>query len=138
MERLTERTADGTAIFSSSNFAMEEAAQRLAEYEETGLTPAEVKEMMTDWVVWKEAEAAGRLMVLPCCFGKVVYTVVKTDRRRGARATGGFVYSVTWNPLTWNNLRHVIEDFGKTVFRTRAEAQAAMERMRKEANNGNS
>ena len=48
MERLTERTADGTAILSRGHFAMEEADQRLAEYEETGLTPAEIKEMMTD------------------------------------------------------------------------------------------
>lgn len=130
MNRLTGKSKEDIAYLYNGIGGVNDAIDRLYAYEETGLTPEEIKEMMTDWVVWKEAEAAGRLMVLPCCFGKEVYTVAKTDRRRDARATGGFVYSGTWNPLTWNNLRHVIEDIGKTFFRTRAVVEAAMERMK--------
>lgn len=47
MERLTERTADRTAILSRDHFAMEGAAERLAEYEETGLTPEGVAVLMS-------------------------------------------------------------------------------------------
>lgn len=40
-------------------------AELLKAYKDTGLEPEDVRDMMTDWVVWKEAEAGGRLIVLP-------------------------------------------------------------------------
>lgn len=150
MARFTNRNETGVA-FLRHWVDQNEAIERLAAYEDSELTPERVGAYATAdregrYIVLKDrerkgverlwtiaaADAENRLLVLPCRFGETVWRVIKTDRRRGARASGGFVYSVTWSPLTWNNVRNVIECFGKTVFLTRAEAQAAMEQMKME------
>ena len=133
MNRLTGKSKEGIAYLYNGIGGVNDAIDRLYAYEETGLTPEEIKEMMTDWVVWKEAEAAGRLMVLPIKFFQPFYQVVKTDRRHTARPCEKPVFHIRYSELTWNNLFHVIHDFGKTVFAAKEEAVEAMERMRKEA-----
>ena len=133
MQRLTNRSSEGVAYLYNGIGGVNDAIDRLYAYEETGLTPEEIKEMMTDWIVWKEAEAGGRLMVLPIKFYQPFYQVVVTDRRHTSRPSSKPIISVKYSELTWNNLYHVIHDFGKTVFSTREEAVEVMDKMRKEA-----
>lgn len=101
-ERLTQRDSDGQALV---NCKMCEAAwmkkhgekmpdctalycrnrlkDRLAEYEDTGLTPEQVEEVAHDTTgplhrkigEWIEAEAAGRLVISPCKIGDKLYRV---------------------------------------------------------------
>lgn len=92
MDRLTYKdstlpraSADGGVIKAYCDYDVREIINRLAAYEDTGLSPEEIREMMTDWLVWKQAEAEGRLVVLPHADGsdyaglKVKYVVVKAD-----------------------------------------------------------
>ena len=111
--RLTKRNADGIACsakpFEISTFDM---VDKLAAYE--------------------DAEEQGRLVVLPCKVGDVLFV---TDQRTIHPACRK-VESITW----WNGAIFIRaidsrrggtyrcrgEDFGKTVFLTREEAEAAM------------
>lgn len=69
-----------------------------------------------------QADADGRLVVLPCPMGTTVYLVMgRTAKYRG------YVRFVKTTRLTWYNAERVIREFGKTVFLTMAEAQAAKE-----------
>lgn len=81
---------------------------------------------------YRKAKEEGRLMILPVSIGGTVYQVVKTDRRYTARPCSKPVYHVRATTVTWNNLRHVVKDYGKTVFTVRQEALDAMDRMKKE------
>ena len=70
------------------------------------------------------------IIKLPCRFGDTIYKVVETDRRYTARPTKKLTYHVRISTLTWNNLQHVVKDFGKTVFTDHLQALAALERMK--------
>ena len=135
----------GDCVFAPGLCQSAKRYNRLRKYELTGLEPeeaeackvalmgktlAEIKEIeglpvkrMTELA---KAEAEGRLIVLPCGFGADIYTIVTTDRSRGARACPRPVKWVRFGQLTWNNLRSVLSEFGKTVFLTREEAEAAL------------
>lgn len=76
MDRLTTHEPNRRLVACRANCESWDAIyDRLAAYEDTGLEPGQVHDMMTDWVVWKEAEAGGRLIVLPCKVGDTVYKV---------------------------------------------------------------
>jgi hypothetical protein len=92
-----------------------EAITRLAEYEDSGLSPDEVQELA-------KAKADGRMVVLPCKVGDSIYR------------PEGLKYSVFW---TITNVTiypdeivftddsdniFTLDDIGKTVFLTREEA----------------
>ena len=96
-----------------------EAITRLAEYEDSGLSPEEVQELA-------KAKADGRLVVLPCKVGDSIYR------------PEGLKYSVFW---TITNVTiypdeivftddsdniFTLDDIGKTVFLTREEAEKAL------------
>lgn len=108
---------------------------RLAAYEDTGLSPEEVRSMRTAYdenqVPYMieaagseavhlynllQAEAEGRLIVLPCKVGDTVY-VIGTDFESGRLE--GRIYKEPFN------LSHIAK-LGKWVFLTREEAEAAM------------
>jgi hypothetical protein len=107
---------------------------RLAAYEDTGLEPEQVQDMMTDWVVWKEAEAGGRLIVLPCKVGQSVF-VVQRNGISEFRITG-YEYSGMNLWANWYLVDGLYGCFrvdgipasriGFDVFATREEAEAAM------------
>jgi len=93
---------------------------RLAAYEDSGLSPEEVQELA-------KAKADGRLVVLPCKVGDSIYR------------PEGLKYSVFW---TITNVTiypdeivftddsdniFTLDDIGKTVFLTREEAEKALE-----------
>ena len=117
----------------------EERFLRLAAYEDTGLTPEQIKELAHDTTgplhrkigEWIDAEAAGRLVVLPCKVGDVLYR---------ASPSGVVVHRVVnvvyrgltsrWYIDTIPNLPYASEELGKTTFFTREDAEKALEAMK--------
>ena len=132
------------------NCKWEEAAwSRLAAYEDTGLTPAEVHSMSGEWCAMMsvlnsigsydrlrelaEADRDGRVVVLPCKVGDTVYWV------HGAVITECRVHRIQKNRnglyiCLKSNVSHgafcADLSIGKTVFLTREEAEAALEAMK--------
>ena len=121
------------------------AIDRLAAYEDTGLMPedvealklsmmgkaiAEIKEFnglpVARMRELAEADKDGRVVVLPCKVGDTVWLVV-TKRSRIYATEHKFVKR---SRLTFLNMERVLQEFGKTVFLTREEAEKALEGMR--------
>ena len=122
--------------YSSEYLPLIDAAHRLAAYEDTGLTPEEINELPAVWVEkvkelqpYLEANREGRLLVLPCKVGDEVWLIEDDDiyhlRVQGISASvsgrdcilhfGGYPVRNMWGSA-----------FGKVVFHTRAEAEAAL------------
>ena len=121
--------------------------ERLAAYEETGLTPELCAEFARAdaegrYIVMRDAEQEGvarlrelaeadmdgRVLVLPCKVGDTVYLIVK---KRARNYTPGFRF-VKKSRLTFSNMERILQDFGKEAFLTREEADAALEAMKDE------
>ena len=121
-----------------------EAANRLAAYEETGLEPAMCAnyktfedEAISKGVPFKrivalmEADRDGRLVVLPCKVGNVVYgfhgekTILPMVVKWIETCTNGWCIAVQYAQMAPRFYRFF--DFGKTVFLTREEAEKALE-----------
>ena len=115
---------------------------RLAAYEDTRRTPQEVISMHGEWRAMMsvlnsigggytrlrelaEADKDGRLVVLPCKVGDTVYLIV-TKRAKVYMPEFSFVKK---SRLTFFNMERVLQDYGKTVFLTREEAEKALEGM---------
>lgn len=106
-----------------------EAVNRLAAYEDSGLSPEEVQELA-------KAKADGRLVVLPCKVGDNVYFLlqeldgewyVSLPHRITEIGTRGFWTSAF--PLEKPNAMDDFtswSEFGKTVFLSREEAEKAL------------
>ena len=84
-----------------------------------------------------EADKDGRLVVLPCKVGDVVFgihngqTVLPMVAKWIETNTDGWTVAAQYSPMAPNFYR--FSDFGKTVFRTLEEAEKALEAMK----NGN-
>ena len=115
----------------------------LREYLDTGLTPEEVSALVKDWsdlctIIGEcggidrlreldEADKNGRVVVLPCKIGDVLYR---------ASPSGVVVHRVAnmvyreltsrWYIDTIPNLPYASEELGKTTFLTREEAEKAL------------
>lgn len=121
---------------------------RLKAYEDTGLTPEEIKAPFTEDAMINlaaqalgvepsrlrelaEADKDGRVVVLPCRQGDELWTYCNHPVKR--------VYSFTVSDVSTLNGRTVLntlglgtirpEDIGKTVFLTREEAEKALQEM---------
>lgn len=99
MKRLTIRNSDGS-VSQPMDLRWDEALKRLAAYEDTGLTPEEIRYCLNgsitaeeakahydearkqydEWFAWKQAEADGRLVVQPCAPGTEVWVVERVGR----------------------------------------------------------
>ena len=128
--------------------AFDKLIERLAAYEETGLTPEEIKAPLTEDAMINlaaqvlgvdigrlrelaEADKDGRVVVLPCRQGDELWTYCNHPVKR--------VYSFTVSDVSTLNGRTVLntlglgtirpEDIGKTVFLTREEAEKALQEM---------
>lgn len=126
--------------------AFDKLIERLAAYEDTGLTPEEIKVPFTEDTMINlaaqplgveadrlrelaEADKDGHVVVQPCRQGDELWTYCNHPVKR--------VYSFTVSDVSTLNGRTVLntlglgtirpEDIGKTVFRTREEAERAME-----------
>ena len=123
---------------------------RLAAYEDTGLYPESVEELKLSMMgkaiseitefeglpidrirELAEADKDGRVVVLPCRQGDEMWTYCNHPVKRAYSFTVSDV--VTLNGLTVLNTLDLgtisPEDISKTVFRTREEAERAMEEM---------
>ena len=128
---------------------------RLGAYEDTGLTPGEVKSMqeehfsglemaklhsaLMELKKYQEADRAGRLVVLPCKVGGEVYsTLDDLGRLHQCRATyvllneKPYLNTVALEPVDYEGSQYGASfgAFGQTVFLTREEAERALEAMK--------
>lgn len=134
----------------------EEAAwERLAAYEDTGLTPQEVLSMKFEWCAMMdalnsigggytrlrelaEADRDGRLAVLPCKAGDTVYEVTSrktvSEYRVKAIRVELFCTFIEWDIVAGFVDKSIfgvpVDEIGKTVFLTREEAETALEAKR--------
>ena len=137
MKRLTSNAP--LTEFEAMNLSLTNLYARLKEYEDTGMEPeeaeackvalmgktlAEIKEIeglsVERMKELAKAEAEGRLLVLPCKVGDTVYRICHEYKKGNP-----FIRAVTFNQ---NNFWRIVfgGEFGKTVFLTRAEAEAAL------------
>lgn len=128
-----------------------EAANRLAAYEETGLTPQACAEARGAGKVLSScdisfrrlaelltADRAGRLVVPPCKAGDTVYEVTSrktiSEYRVKAIRVELFCTFIEWDIVAGFVDKSIfgvpVDEIGKTVFLTREEAKKALEAMK--------
>ena len=162
MERLTYRDKDGFPMMKKRGGFKQGGVERLAAYEETGLTPEEVSSLVKDWsdlctIVGEcggldrvralaKADRAGRLVVLPCKVGDTLWVTGRDNVPREMELEAPDIRAVCTDEdnlcmSTCNRkpdgfcayrLRNDGADIGKTVFLTREEAEKALEAMKDE------
>ena len=171
-ERMTKRDTDGQAMMDCEKckadwtgkhgkpmadctalYCRNRLLGRLVEYEDTGLTPEEIKAPFTEDTMINlaaqalgvepsrlrelaEADKVGRCVVLPCEVGEKIYYlngkyIIEVDVvGYKIDETGAWLFiGETYNPET-NRAYHCdleTERIGKTVFFTREEAERAVE-----------
>jgi hypothetical protein len=146
MERLSDFAADiVNDLYENSDWygdrsLIEAAINRLAAYEDTGLEPEDFKRSFDEGALLKltgqflgvtpdclrelaQADREGRCVVLPCEVGDTIWMIV-TKRPKISMPEFSFIKR---SRLSWLNIERVLIDFGKTVFLTREEAEAALE-----------
>lgn len=110
-------------------------------YEDTGLTPEEITAMRHTLEEYHRtadpllsAKAQGRVVVLPCKVGDVVYgfygekTILPMVAKWIETNTDGWCIAAQYTPMA--PMFYRFSDFGKTVFLTREEAEKALEAMK--------
>lgn len=108
MERLTYRREDGSAAFIEFE---DESGNAIP----SALCRYKFEEKLC---AYEDAEEQGLLVRLPCKVGDTVYRIWKVEGRESVIATHRF-----------DTVAHIVEwlpKFGKTVFLTREEAEAAL------------
>lgn len=152
MERLSDRAIEilnelhtERLSYNSEYLPLIEAAHKLAEYEATGLEPSEIqwrkedlhildlfKEQVQDAdeaILIAEARRDGRLVVQPCKQGDCIWRAAFGEVRE--------YHVLSVNSQNYINLRTLVEcfpflrfywedDFRRTIFLTREEAEAAL------------
>ena len=153
MERLTVKRPDGRWAIARNEGEkprdqfekIPKVIDRLAAYEDTGLEPEEIREVQAALAPIlfgrfrdiMEAERAGRLVVLPCGVNNTTWYADKdADRVLMGYVSSyqilsdGAVYFEFTNvesDVEWVSVELPIEDFGKSVFLTREEAERVLE-----------
>ena len=158
MERLTKRLSSGAPTYNypascyfdddsgpdkiAQSAFRQRCVERLADYEDSACEPEEVlPKDKADEIVLKlmrladleslcsytrlrelaEADKDGRVVALPCKVGDTVYRLQYIEQTPGRFVVGVVEIKFT---LIW------LEEFGKTVFLTREEAEKALEAMK--------
>ena len=129
--------------------AFDKLIERLAAYEDTGLTPEEIKAPFTEDTMINlaaqalgvepsrlrelaEADKDGRVVVLPCKVGDTVWRIVRDGEPHITRDEVRDMYFADDMTLCVELVGGRVtftEKFGKTVFLTRAEAERALQEM---------
>lgn len=155
MGRLTKRVEAGEAVYYLYGFgafdeveALAECVDRLAAYEDTGITPEYIASALKTLDMFAdatkgvplnrirelvEAEKDGRLVVLPCKVGDKIFHLFYGEiqnllvssviyRGHGGYSTNFLVECIPFHRFYWR------EEIGKTVFLTREEAEAALKK----------
>lgn len=146
MERLTERWGEGDVWVKNHDYVS--AAYRLADYEDTGLTPGEIKSMqgehfsglemaklhsaLMELKKYQEADKDGRLVVRPCKVGDTVY--FRTYDCNGTVNLGIQPHKVTaivGSAIVrgrYTDVELSLDQYGVNWFLTREEAEEALRR----------
>ena len=146
MERMTIRNSDGS-VSQLTDLKLAEALGKLADYEDNGLTPAEVHSMSSEWCAMMsvlnsmgsyarlrelaEADKDGRLVVLPCKVGDTLFRVFAGEILE--HKVGNMRYLAIqgrWDIDTIPFCSYVESSIGKTIFLTRDDAEKALESMK--------
>ena len=172
MERLTKYDTDGRAMMDCEKckadwtgkhgkpmvdctalYCRNRLKDRLAAYEETGLTPGEVKSMqeehfsglemaklhsaLMELKKYQEADRDGRLVVLPCQSGEHVFALLDGQKRvrecevKYAVLDGWLkVFYIEPIDATEKSYGAPFWAFGQSVFLTREKAEKALEAMK--------
>lgn len=146
MERLTYRDKDGFPMMKKRGGCKQGGVERLAAYEDTGLTPEEIDmdheaaEQLRQLCQGcdfdrleklAEADKDGRLVVLPCKVGDTLFRVFAGEILE--HKVGNMRYLAIqgrWDIETYPFCPYVESSIGKTIFLTREEAEAALEAMK--------
>lgn len=153
MERLTLVPNDGRDAGLRGFCTEQDAINRLAAYEDTGLEPDEITDFLPTLKEWWQnmgalrhvhelvtAEAEGRLLVLPCKVGGDLWAndrdgkprrmvLDAPDIRCHCAKEDSLCMALCDNPkngICAYRLKNDGTDFGKTIFRTREEAEARL------------
>lgn len=150
MERLTERSENGTAVYKTPsnelvkwNNNRHKVLQKLADYEDLELTPEQIREMdriyseqAKELGEYKNAEKQGLLLKFPCKVGDSLY-----------QPTGEIISEFIVGCIEVSTCHHLFfhtklvkgvnmtgeifsqDEIGKTVFLTRNQAKAALKEM---------
>ena len=135
-ERLTERDEYGNADIIGVDSAelqlnlefdelnrVTDALNRLAAYEDTGLTPEEVQKMA-------RAKAEGRLVVLPCKAGDTIWKIKAVfsyfSKPMEDRVERIIISSNEILVCCTSGTKFSVNSIGKTVFLSREEAEKAL------------
>ena len=148
MERLTRRMCGGWGVMPGYELntarGMKAVVDRLAAYEETGLTPEEVtalqvsnQELKKEALPILQAKVQDRLVILPCGLGETVYAnfAIRGDYLR--EKDKPYPCEVVFIGLSKEPFLHIqfkngrvfpvkFCEVGKTVFTTREAAEAAL------------
>lgn len=116
MERLTKRSADGTAVW-------------FVDHEKDGLNlePCEMEYRHSGMAIrklaeYEDLEEQGKLLKLPCAVGDTVYAIYSVT----SSIHNIYDFEIDARRLAVNAVNG---NFGKTVFVTREEAETALENM---------
>ena len=143
MERLTYRDKDGMAMMKERGGWKSGGIDRLAAYEDTGMEPEDLKKAFNETAILKlaaqglsttpdhlrellQAEQDGRLVVLPCKAGTLIYI---GSRPAIITQFFGYVRERYFHAVFCDENKGIdipFEELGKTVFLTREEAEAAL------------
>ena len=144
MSRMTKRDEQITVLVDPGFSAIDVAVNRLADYEDTGLAPEEVKalresnqELKKEALPILQAKVQDRLVILPCGLGETVYAnfAIRGDYLR--EKDKPYPCEVVFIGLSKEPFLHIqfkngrvfpvnFSKIGKTVFTTREEAEAAL------------
>lgn len=140
MERYTIRLPDGLGAVPVDGYGMPELLDRLAAYEDTGLEPEDLRDylpMLREWrqntgalryvIELVKADAEGRLQVLPCRVGDVLWDTEGLTESSSRHIVLGFAVLKCLNMVHLSGGQSLpVSEIGKTVFLTREEAEAAL------------
>lgn len=124
-----------------SDFAIEQLKSRLQEKAFNSSTPRKaagdmlealevIQQLQKASRELAQAEQEGRLVMLPCYTGDKVYMPILgriLELKVGSIVINGGVITIYYYS---SSFRSSLDDFGKTVFLTREEAEAAMEKQK--------
>ena len=106
MERMTKRTAANgiilTGIFTSATYdTPEEVRQLLADYEDTGLTPEEIKSAFNEDAIIKLCAQALGVSADRSLLSRLIQSTTPTIWRTSSKQNG-LKSSMKWSEVYWN------------------------------------
>ena len=120
MNRFTYKICGGGLKYGITPKRFAEGMEQFAAYEDTGLTPEQV-------AAYAKAEAEGRMIMLPCKVGDMVWDTEGLTEEPTNHMVLAFDVLRSLNTMYLSGGQAIrIGELGKTVFLTREEAEAAL------------